>query len=145
MGDSKNFVLSKIWDRGMHGFLFGAGLGVSLFLLFIAADKIDDEIDSREQNRKTTTLEIIDHSDGSTPEKYIVLGTLKNVSKDPVKSVTLEAEFFMDGKFVDECSDSASIYLKVDGEENVKLSCKNCNEEIYPEHNSYTLKVINTY
>jgi hypothetical protein len=65
-----------------------------------------------------------------------------NNSENVIDSVTLEAEFYQNGIFVDECTEYISGVIKSGALENFKLSCGSCSSNyIAPVYDSYTLKV----
>ncbi len=96
-------------------------------------------------NRDLLLIEFIEHKDIRDANKLIVVGSLINKNEKNVKSISLEAEFFKIGKFVEECTEYINASLKKGEIENFIVACGGCNDYVPPEYDTYTLTVKTPY
>jgi hypothetical protein len=90
----------------------------------------------------SSSVEIIHHEDRKAEDRLIIIGSLKNISTDIVDDIELEAEFFKDDIFVDECTEYISWKIHPGEIENFKVSCGGCsNNYTATNYDTYTLKI----
>ncbi len=113
----------------ISGALLGIGLGITFIVIAAYATnyfskKFDDNSPLKaEESSDISGIEFIEHKDQQVANKVLVMGSLVNKNKKKIKSIKLEAEFFKNGEFVDECTEYLSTNLKTGETENFKVSC----------------------
>lgn len=127
------------------GLLIGLGFGLSFLALYyyVSLHMQAQLLEMFKENEsKINSVELLAHEDQKIDDALVVIGSLMNNSEKVIDSVTLEAEFYENGIFVDECTEYVSGLIKPSALENFKLSCGNCSSSyIAPVYDSYTLKV----
>ncbi len=134
------------------GFLLGVGFSTALYLVSyivfenydVFNDTDDYEIDSVTGENQSGLI-IVEHSDKSNEEEIIILGKLKNNGDKTWRSLNVEAEFFYEGNFVEECNTYIRRTFNPLEEENFKISCGGCKGYILPKYDEYTVRVKHAY
>ena len=73
-----------------------------------------------------------------------IVGSVRNSGKEPVFGVTLQANLFRDGKFVDKYSTSLSESLAPGDSQYFKISCS-CDGAPPAEHDSFKVVAVSSY
>ncbi len=128
----------------LSGFLLGLGFSLSfLSIYYYMTNQIQDEMleKYKGEDEKNISVELILHEDKRIEDKLTIIGSLKNISTETVDSITLEAEFFENEQFVDECTEYISGKIHPGEIENFKVSCGGCGDYQAPTYDNYTLRV----
>ena len=131
-------------DRLFYGALFGIGFALAIGLAFKLYGKMDDDSMEREDKR-IRSLTIVDHKDHTAANNYLIMGTIRNDGNHKIENINMEAEFFLAGKYVDECRDMINARIAPKESDNFKMSCKTCDGEGYPPHDSYKLIITSLF
>jgi len=126
-----------------YGFLFGLGLAASVVTVFLIVQEISDfsNDDYIEYNEKSG-LKVTDIHSRQTKDGVIVLGAIKNSSKNTWRYIQLEAEVYDENDvFIDECSDTVETTLKADNKENFKITCGGCSNNKITAHGKIVVKI----
>lgn len=142
--ESFKSILKAGGVKVLSGFLLGLGFSLS-FLVFYYYMTMHFQKEMAEnflkKEDKTTSVEVIAHEDNKLEDKLTIIGTLKNISSETIDSIRLEAEFFENEIFVDECSEYISARIQPGETENFKVSCGGCGDYQAPIYSKYTLRV----
>lgn len=148
-------IIKNIIKNGFIKIISGALLGIGFGLTFIIISMYATHLFSKklekspqmmfDETSNISGIEFIDHKNILDSKKLLIMGSLVNNNKKTIKSITLEAEFFKNGKFVDECTDYTNVNLKTGETENFKVACGGCNDYDPPEYDTYTLVVKSTH
>ena len=139
------YVIKSGISKILSGFLLGLGFSLSfLGIYYYMNNQIQEEMMGRYkgEEEKITSVEFIHHEDKKFEDKLTIIGSLKNSSTETIDSITLEAEFFENEIFVDECTEYISGKIHPGDIENFKVSCGGCGDYQSPNYDNYTLRVI---
>lgn len=128
----------------LTGFLIGLGFSASfLGIYFYVTNQMQEKVMARftTGTENIKNIEFIKHTDTKLKHKLLIIGSLKNNSAEPVNNIKLEAEFFKDGEFVDECTEYLGNKIGPGQIENFKVACGCSNDFVAPEYDNYTLRV----
>jgi hypothetical protein len=131
---------AKILSGALLGLGFSAPfLGIYFYTTNQIQKTMMEQFTGSEEDIKK--VEIINHKDKKMEHKLIVLGAVKNNSTGVVKNIKIEVEFFMNGEFVDECTEYIGHKIAPEQVENFKVSCGCSSNYEAPKYDDYTLRV----
>ncbi len=142
-------LLKTGFHKIVSGFFLGIGFGTALVAIssiaayYYSNKSVHEDMPTYDYNGTSniSKIEILNHKDTSTSEKLIIIGALTNNQESKISSLTIEAEFFKDGEFVEECSEYISTNIGQDEIENFKISCGGCGNYTTPDYNTYKITV----
>jgi hypothetical protein len=141
----------KSLETVARGFLLGVGFCIALagtyFIVWqvtmnktqAAMAEIRDPGQVAAKDIAVSNVEELKH-DGVTS----IIGSVKNSGKTPARGITIQADFFEHGKFVDQYSTYISGNLAPGESKNFKISC-GCKDSPPAEHDSYKVEVQGGY
>lgn len=151
-GSGRSGRLRSAIGTVVRGFLLGLGFSVALAGVYFVALQVTinktraaamEDLGSVEnsavQNVNVSNVEEAKH-DGVT----LIIGSVKNAGKKPVRSVEVQADLFDHGKFVDKYSTYISGTIAPGESRNFKISC-GCKDSPPAEHDSYKVEVVSGY
>jgi ABC-type lipoprotein release transport system permease subunit len=133
----------------LRGFLLGIGLSIALGVTYVIAmqwtmNKTRAEFAdmTAEFSNKDIVLSEVEEQkhDGAT----WIIGNAKNVGKRTARSVEVQANLFLHGKFVDQYSTSISGKMNPGDSKYFKIAC-GCKESPPAEHDSFKVEVVSGY
>jgi hypothetical protein len=129
----------------VRGFLQGVGFSVALGCLFVIIDHWMEHktkaalIDTDSPSDTIGQLKISDAEEQKHDGVTAIIGTLTNSGKSPARAITVEAELFQHGKFVDKYSTYIS-KLAPGESRHFKIQC-GCKDSQPAEHDSFKVQV----
>lgn len=111
--------------------------------LFYTEDTASYSYKSNEEDH-IKNIEVQNFHDVREGNFVMVTGSVKNIGKEKVNSIKLEAEFFnAKGEFVYEETEYVSKSIKPNEEENFVIKC-GCTNRTFPEYTKVTVRVVST-
>ena len=131
-----------------RGWFIGLGMIIPICIATVLGDQVSTYIyRSTEEGDLSKFTE--DHSkmvsinefkEVSSGNKVLILGVMSNVGDKPIKSITLEAEFFDEsGAFVYEKSEYIDATLDPGEKENFQIEC-GCKTKEFPKYKTVTVR-----
>ena len=122
------------------GLLYGIGIGITAgaIMHFIT----ENMMSSAWNDEALKKVHIIKHEKVQRDDQALVLGTVKNDSKDAVRIISIEVDLFdASGNFVEQCSESIRGSLSPGEERNFKVTCGGCKGKPTVQHSTYKVRV----
>jgi hypothetical protein len=131
-----------------RGFLLGIGFSIAVIIAYQIFERysfshMTETMEAADAERRDSALK--DVSIAGVEERKgdgqaALIGSVKNAGAKPVRGVSVTAELFLGGKFVDECSDFLPGYLGAGESRNFKIACGSVRAPV-ADHDSYKVQV----
>ncbi len=137
-----------------RGFLLGTGvcLAVVVFVVF-PGYLIEQQVERHMRSAgsefgmpvaNVKDLELIDVEEKKSADRDYIVGTIKNNGSAEFRRVSVEADLFQAGKFVDKYSTDETSVLAAGGTSYFKIEC-GCKHAPAAEHDSFKTKIVSAY
>ena len=143
-------MFSQIKIGFLRGVGFSVALSIVLIITFAVIFSMFDDMYSGIENGdyvefdKTIELEAKFLSHQVKENRASILGVVENNTSHVWKDTSVEAEFYLAGEFVKECSTEINTKIESGGKEHFEFSCKSC-EDQFPKFDTVEMKINDSW
>jgi hypothetical protein len=132
-----------------RGFLLAIGASVALGVTYVIAmqwtmNKTRDEFTEVTGEFSNKDIALSDVAEQKHDNATWIIGTAKNTGKQAARSVEVQANLFLQGKFVDQYSTSIPGKMNPGESRYFKIFC-GCKDSPPAEHDSFKVEVVSGY
>ena len=133
-------ALKSMRDKIFIGLIQGIGFGLVFGVLYnyTSNASLEKIIDKAHDNSKLKNIAIQNLNEVERDGKMHILGSLKNNNQDGQRVLTVQADFYDNNTFVEQCRKNIKGTLKPQEERTFKISCDGI-----VKHDSYEVYLLN--